>query len=101
MDRYITLLVGLSFYSSFFDLEGEAIMSNQSEPNMENDTLEQGRFTFSIIHQYLRSGCYPHGYTKSDKQALRKRAKFFYVQGADLFYVGGQSSKSVVTVVAR
>ena len=54
---------------------------------MENDAqLEQGRFTFNDIHRYLRDGCYPDGYTKPDKLALRKRAKFFCARGADLFY---------------
>ena len=61
---------------------------------MENDAqLEQGRFTFNDIHRYLRDGCYPDGYTKPDKLALRKRAKFFCTRGADLIYVGGSSSK--------
>ena len=62
----------------------------QSKLRMENDPqLEQGRFTFNDIHRYLREGCYPDGYTKADKLALRKRAKFFCTRGADLIYVGG------------
>ena len=61
----------------------------QSKFRMENDAqLEQGRFTFNDIHRYLRDG-----YTKPDKLALRKRAKFFCTRGADLIYVGGSSSK--------
>ena len=63
---------------------------------MENDNqAEQGRFTFNDIHRYLHDGRYPDGYTKSEKLALRKRAKFFCARGADLFYVGGASSKSL------
>ena len=61
---------------------------------MESETSEQGRFTCNVIHRYLRDGLYPEGYIKTDKQALRKRAKFFKTKGADLYYVGGASSKS-------
>ena len=63
---------------------------------MENDNqAEQGRFTFNNIHRYVHDGRYPDGYTKSKKLALRKRTKFFCARGADLFYVGGASSKSL------
>ena len=59
---------------------------------MENNAqLEQGRFAFNDIHLYLRDSCYPDGYTKPDKLALQKRAKFFCTRGADLIYVGGSS----------
>ena len=52
---------------------------------MENDAqLEQGWFTVNDIHCYLRDGCYPDGYTKPDKLALRKRAKFFCARGVDV-----------------
>ena len=68
----------------------------QSESRIENDNqAEQGRFTFNDIHRYLHDGRYPDGYTKSEKLALRKRAKFFCARGADLFYVGGASNKSL------
>ncbi len=49
---------------------------------------DQGRFTPNVIHDYLRNGCYSDGFSKSDKQALRKQAKFFVAKGADLCYVG-------------
>ena len=68
----------------------------QSKSRMENDNqAEQGRFTFNDIHRYLHDGRYPDGYTKSERLALRKRAKVFCPRGADLFYVGGASSKSL------
>ena len=45
---------------------------------------KDGRFSFEEIHQYLLQGVYPSTFSKSDKQALRKRAKFFAGKGADL-----------------
>ena len=57
-------------------------------------TITDGRFTFSEIHRYLRDKTYPVGYSKADKTALRKRANFFVCKGSDLFYVGGQSSRT-------
>ena len=39
------------------------------------------------IHQYLLQDMYPSTFSKSDKQALRKMAKFFTVKGADLYYM--------------
>ena len=69
----------------------------QSESRMENDNqAKQGRFRFNDIHHYLHDSRYPDGYTKSEKLALRKRAKFFCARGADLFYVGGASSTLTV-----
>ena len=52
-----------------------------------------GRFGFSDIHNYLRCGTYPHSFNKPDKQALRKRSKFFLQKGDRLFYCGGQSKR--------
>ena len=34
-------------------------------------------FSYSEIYRYLSLGVYPDDYSKPDKQALRKRAKFF------------------------
>ena len=36
---------------------------------------QDGRFSFGKIHEY--GGVYPEGFTKENKQALRKRSKFF------------------------
>ena len=47
------------------------------------------RFTFSLIHQYLQYGTYPSDFQKPDKQALRKRSKFFKSSDGNLYYVGG------------
>ena len=53
-----------------------------------NDS-ETARFTFSQIHQYLQFGTYPSHFQKSDKQALRKRSKYFKTSDGNLYYVGG------------
>ena len=55
----------------------------------ENHKNETTRFTFSQIHKYLQFGTYPSDFQKSDKQALRKRSKFFKSSGGSLYYVGG------------
>ena len=38
---------------------------------------QDGRFSFGEIHEYVVRGVYPEGFTKENKQALRKRSKFF------------------------
>ena len=38
---------------------------------------QDGRFSFGEIHEYVVRGVYPEGFTKDNKQALRKRSKFF------------------------
>ncbi len=35
---------------------------------------------------YIKDGIYPDGFSMSDKGSLRKRAKFFFIKEADLFY---------------
>ena len=51
-------------------------------------TEKEGRFNYSEIYVYVE-GTYPCSYDKDDKRALRKRAKFFAVKGAALYYIGG------------
>ena len=50
-----------------------------------------GRFTYDQLFNYIREGAYPKGWTKEDKQAMRKRARYFEVKGSNLYYVGGPS----------
>ena len=38
-----------------------------------------GRFAFSQIFEYLKSGSYPESFDKNDKRGLRNRAAFFVV----------------------
>jgi len=58
----------------------------------------EGRFTFNQIFDYLRSGAYPDGFDKRDKRSLRKRADFFFVREAKLYYNGGKCVTLVVAV---
>ena len=50
---------------------------------------KDGRFSYKQIFSYLSDGQYPPGFSKADKLALRKRAKFFEAKGSDLYYCGG------------
>ena len=62
-----------------------------------DDGYKDGRFTFKEVHKYLLQGVYPSSFSKSDKQTLRKRATFFAVQGAELYYTGrGESQNDVL-----
>lgn len=47
-----------------------------------------GKFSYQEIQEYLQQQKYPLGYTKADKLALRKRAKFFTVDDGILYYTG-------------
>ena len=59
------------------------------------DTKTGGLINFKEIHKYLLQGVYPSSFSKSDKQALRKRAKFFGV--AELYYTGrGENQNDVL-----
>lgn len=53
------------------------------------ETEKESRFTNCEIFAYVKDGKYPADYTKDEKRALRKRAKFFVARGTELFYVGG------------
>ena len=48
-----------------------------------------GKFSFGEVFNYIIHGRYPEGVSKSDKNALRRRAKFFRVNDKDLYYIGG------------
>ena len=45
-----------------------------------------GRFSPSIIYDYIKDGVYPDSFSKADKGSLRKRAKFFTVKDTELYY---------------
>ena len=51
--------------------------------------VTDGRFSYTDIYNYVWKKEYPSLLTKEDKQALRKRAKFFRgKEGGHLYYVG-------------
>ena len=53
------------------------------------ETEKEGRFNYSELNAYVKDGTYPCGYSKGEKRALRKLAKFFAVKGTALCYIGG------------
>ena len=53
------------------------------------ESEKEGKFEYSDIFAYVNDGKYPSEFTKDEKRALRKRAKFFVAKGTSLYYVGG------------
>ena len=53
---------------------------------MEREEESFGRFSYTAIFKYVKDGSYPEGFSKSEKGSLRKRAKYFYIEKAELFY---------------
>ena len=68
---------------------GSGSSDSDSIVHAENQDSETARFTFDQIHQYLQFRTYPSHFLKSDKQALRKRCKYFKSSDGNLYYVGG------------
>ncbi len=56
-----------------------------------------GRFSYNTIYSYIKDGTYPEGFSKSDKCSLRKRAKYFFIKEADLYYTSKTPSTGNVT----
>ena len=50
---------------------------------------DEGKFTYRQIYDYIKDGKYREGLAKAEKLSLRKRSKFFQVEGTFLYYVGG------------
>ena len=53
-----------------------------------NGGVREGKFEYSDIFAYVNGGKYPSEFTKDEKRALRKQAKFFVTKGTSLYYVG-------------
>lgn len=60
---------------------------------MEKKEESFGKFSYKAIFDYLSDGTYPGDFTKSEKGSLRKRAKYFLVKEADLFYKSKSTGK--------
>ena len=58
---------------------------------MEEESF--GKFSYQAIFNYLKDGTYPGEFTKAEKGSLRKRAKYFFIKEADLFYKGKSTGK--------
>lgn len=54
--------------------------------------MAEGRFTYSQLYDYIDGA---EGFEKEDKLALRKRAKFFSVRKANLYYLGGSGMVNI------
>ena len=74
------------------DTSGDSTTTTAEERTLATEDLEEhqdGRFSFAIIYTYIKDRRYPNDFSKSDKHALRKRAKFFKFKDTQLYYVGG------------
>ena len=69
------------------------------ETTDDNDKPSGARYSLFDITNYLSSGTYPTNADKATKCSLRKRSKFFIVEGGHLHYVGGKFKKSPRLVV--
>lgn len=67
----------------------ETTTTAEQTTSPKEEEQQDGRFSFAEIYAYIKDGRYPSSFTKADKQALRKRAKFFTVKDTQLYYVGG------------
>jgi hypothetical protein len=62
---------------------------------------DNGGTYYAALFNYKKNGCYPEGYDKKNKRALRKRAKAFVVDGSHLHYVGPKGTDSPRLVVEK
>ncbi len=58
---------------------------------VEVTTPSEGANAYAAITAYLESGSYPPSADKKEKHGLRKRAKYFIVEGSHLHYIGGKT----------
>ena len=49
------------------------------------ESEKEGKFEYSDIFAYVNDGKYPSEFTKDEKRALRKRAKFIVAKGTSLY----------------
>ena len=83
---------------SWHVISSHALQNSNCKQDSERNgwCASDGRFSFSQIFDYLRSGSYPDGFEKNDKRALRKRASFFVVKDTKLYYTGGKYVASYI-----
>ena len=68
--------------------------SSATDDEHPESLTADGRFSYSIIHDYLTKRSYPAHFSKEDKRALRKRAQHFAcTEDGQMYYVGGASIK--------
>ncbi len=57
------------------------------------------QYSYTAIKEYLRAVVYPDGYDKQSKHGLRKRSKYFTLEGGHLMYIGGRAKKTPRLVI--
>ena len=67
---------------------------------VEVTTPSEGANAYAAITAYLESGSYPPSADKKEKHGLRKRAKYFIVEGSHLHYIGGKTKKCPRLVIS-
>lgn len=81
------------------ELEASAEPMSISSSGMEVEVETSETYSYSDIANYLSSGIYPAGANKATKSGLRKRSKFFTMEGGHLHYIGGKVKKKPRLVV--
>ena len=90
------------------EMEASSESSSISGMEIEVETLDDtetssddfdARCSYSDIANYLSTGTYPVGADKATKSSLRKRSKFFIMEGGHLHYVSGKVKKKPRLVV--
>ena len=66
---------------------------------IDQQSTEFGRFSYSEIYNYIADQTYPDSFSKADKSSLRKRSKFFCINNAELFYRG--NPKTGISTMSR
>ena len=62
-------------------------------------TSREESHSYTAIREYLRAGVYPDTFDKPSKHALRKRSKYFALDGGHLVCIGGKVKKCPRLVV--
>ena len=67
--------------------------SATDDQHPRSSSIADGRFSYSVIHNYFSKRSYPAHFSEEDKRAFRKRAQHFAcTEDGELYYVGGASS---------
>lgn len=69
------------------------------EFSMAESGESEYKYSYTAIKEYLAAGIYPDCYDKQSKHGLRKRSKYFILDGGHLMYIGGKAKKTPRLVV--
>ena len=80
-------------------MDASSTVATMEVANTTSDSVDE-RYSFCEIANYLLYGTYPAGANaEAAKSGLRKRSKFFSMEGGHLHYVGGKIKKNPRLVV--